>query len=84
MTSTVFHYALSALAASVLITVAASGAVAGETMRVQHMHDELLSGLKGHATNNSTTSEGLATNKPSQQGTTSHYEFRWWQDYSSR
>ena len=82
MTRTALLHTLSAFTAIALASAAASGAVAGG-MRVQHLQDELLSSIKGHAVKKPET-EGVATQNPSQQAPTTHYEFRWWQDYSSR
>jgi len=53
------HTAICHAVATLLVSVAASGAVAGEVMdkmmRMQHMHDELVSGVKGHTTTDPTT-----------------------------
>src|SRR5215470_16950963 len=53
------HTAICHAVATLLVSVAASGAVAGEVMdkmmRMQHMHDELMSGVKGHTTTDPTT-----------------------------
>jgi hypothetical protein len=80
MTRTALRRMLSAVAAVALTSAFATGAVAAG-MRTQHLQDEMLSGIKGHAIKKP---EGLATQNPSQQAPTTHYEFRWWQDYSSR
>lgn len=64
MTRTTIRSTVSALTAVVLVFMLVSGAVAG--MRGQHMHDELVSGVKGHAERNSKSSEGLAARQGAQ------------------
>ena len=70
MTRTVLRRMLSAISVLALVSIVASGAVAGDTkdkmMRVQHMNDELVSGLKGHAVKGRRTREGLAGLKDKQ------------------
>ena len=75
MTRTVLLHTLSAFTAIAVASSAAAG-----SMRVQHLQDEFLSGIKGHTVKKPET-EGLATHNPSQQAPTTHYQFRWWQDY---
>jgi hypothetical protein len=79
MTRTAIRHTLSAIAAAALISAFATGAVAGG-MRAQHLQDEMMGSIKGHTIKKPET-ERLATQTPSQQAPTRHYQFRWWQDY---
>lgn len=60
MARTAIRYTLSALAALVLVSTFASGPASGG-MRMQHMHDDLMSGLKG--IKKPKAHEGFATQK---------------------
>ena len=86
------RHTLSALAAVALFSAFASGAVSAterelmdklgiihrvnpRQIMLQTTHDPL-------GVSEPKVSKGLATHPRSQRNTTTHYEFRWWQDYS--
>jgi len=72
MVAKAIRHPLWALAAIAFASVAVSNAVAGEIMdkmmRVQHTHDQLVSGTKGGTTNKRKTPKGFAAKKSTARG----------------
>ena len=88
---TAIRHTLSALAAVALV----SGFVAGpasaqydaQTNSMMNNNLEFLAiqtKVQNAAQKPDAKPKGLATQNPSQQAPTTHYQFRWWQDYGSR
>lgn len=87
MTRKAIRHTLSAFAAVALVSAfAASPASAGELSNTEReLVDSLQSMNRGldKPTFGDKYKMGLATQKPPQQTPTTHYEFRWWQDYGN-
>jgi hypothetical protein len=87
MTRTAVRHTLSALAALALVSAFASNPTsAGELSNTEReLVDSLQSMNRGldKPTFGEKFKMGLATQKPPQQTPTTHYEFRWWQDYGN-
>jgi hypothetical protein len=87
MTRTALRDTLSALAAVALVSAFASTAVSANELSgtERELVDSLQSMNRGldKPTFGEKFKMGLATQKPLQQTPTTHYEFRWWQDYGN-
>jgi hypothetical protein len=80
MTRTVLRHILSALAAGAILLTLIGQTAAGDRQQTPQLHPSQLQWAPTIQARPGSP-EGLATQKP-QQGTTSHYEWRWFQDYS--
>ena len=85
MTRTAVRHTLPALAAVALVAAFAVGPASAQSTQIDPPSLNLSAGW---ADTNSTSSKqkapkGLATHPRSQRNATTHYEFRWWQDYSN-
>jgi hypothetical protein len=80
MTRAVIRHTLSALAAAAFSLTIIGQTAAGDRPRAPRLHPSQLQWAPTMQTQSGP--QGLAANKPAQQNTTTHYEFRWWQDYS--
>jgi hypothetical protein len=80
MTRTAIRHALPAMAAATLSLMLIGQAAAGDRRQTPQLHPSQLQWAPASQTRPGSPT-GLATQKP-QQGTTTHYEWRWFEDYS--
>jgi hypothetical protein len=82
MTRTAICHTLSALAALALVSAFAAGPVPAQSDTSHKQEMEYLKQEKWGVSQEQKTPNGLATRRP-QQTPTTHYEFRWWQNYGN-
>ncbi len=80
MTRTVIRRMLSALAAAALSLTLIGETAAGDQQQTPKLHPSQLQWAPTIQARPGP--QGLATNQPAQQNTTTHYPTRWFQDYS--